>query len=83
MRSFRSAAEKPCGGDLPVEAVGRLRSSPNTAKITILPPKRPESVTEWIVISISYRTNSLLSGSVENQWNFFADQRIKNGLSTE
>jgi hypothetical protein len=36
-----------------------------------------------LTISAACERNSLLSGSMGDQWNFFADQRIKAALSTE
>jgi hypothetical protein len=38
---------------------------------------------ESLAISAAYEANSLLSGSIEDQWNFFADQRIRGAVSTE
>jgi hypothetical protein len=62
---------------------GGARSAGHTTKIVVFRPKGLRRPTKTLAISDTYETNSLLSGSMEDQWNFFTDQRIKGALSTE
>jgi hypothetical protein len=46
-------------------------------------PKGHGGQVQSLAISVACAENSLLSGTMGFQWNFFADQRIKAALSTE
>src|SRR5271165_2987875 len=46
-------------------------------------PRKATAAAQSLVISAAYAENSLLSGSIEDQWNFAADQRIGAALSSE
>jgi hypothetical protein len=46
-------------------------------------PKGYDGQVETLAISEAYEVNSLLGGSMEFQWNFFADQRIEAAVSIE
>ena len=46
-------------------------------------PKGHGDRVQSLAISAAYETNSLLSGSMKDQWNFFADQQILRALTIE
>jgi hypothetical protein len=77
-----------CGDDRSSLRQGRsdlsgIRRGRKTTKIMLFRPKRPRRSGIIIRYFNSLRENSLLSGSMEDQWNFFADLRILRALTIE
>jgi hypothetical protein len=77
MRSSRFAAARSCAGVSPIDHRQIQRKS------RFFAPKGYGDRIKPLAISEAYEINSLLSGSIEDQWNFFTDQRIKAAVSTE
>jgi hypothetical protein len=64
-------------------AAGASRWRRNTTKIALFRPKGYGDREKSLAISAACEENSLLSRSMEDQWNFFADQRILRALTIE
>jgi hypothetical protein len=76
MRSSRFAAAKPCAGASPIDP-SRSAHRRIQRKSCFFALKSYGGRVKSLAISAAYKANSLLNGSMEDQLNFFADQRIK------